>query len=180
MTNYSGLWRMRPQRAHRKEQYRNEGLLPFEQEALSNVPLYVPYAISFRKDRANLYRRAVAEKWSKTKYIEAVRFMYEVRGWWTPGIPFSATNAFHALKSYEVDWRQSADPNDPYLLMRKRKHRGTKEPVNLVKRREEHKRYNALPSTKAKRAKYRLEHRAEIREAERKRRAFKARTEVAQ
>lgn len=166
---YEGLWRMSPRRKHRKDAY--IGFLPYEQETFSKLPLNIPYAKTMRKNRLKLFQQAKAEGWTATQYKQAVAWEYESRGILRTGD--WKGYAFALLRWFETEWHKTADPNDPYLLRQTRKHHGHRELVDRTKVIEQKRKYNALPSTKEKRRKYRLEHRDQIRDAERKRKLFK-------
>ncbi len=157
----------------RRRKYRGEarGLLPFEAQAFIHIPLYVPYYQDFLKERYKLFNQAAKEGWSTTKYIQAIKLLYEARGWWIPSTRIDKASAFKALRDYEKQWRQSTDPNDPYLLRQRRKHHGGNELLNRDKVLQEKTRYRQ--THKEQIAEYRRTHRTQINEARRKREQFK-------
>jgi hypothetical protein len=170
---YEGGWRVPPLRAKRREILRQNGFLPIEQWTLSKVPLNVPYLKMLRKDRNREYRQSIDQETSKQRYVNAIALKYVAMGWHQEGTRFTDTDVWKMLRWYEAEWRKTADPNDPYLLRQTRKHHGTRELLDRNRVLKEKRRYNALPSTKAKRAEYRRTHRTQIAEAERKRKLFK-------
>ena len=172
----SGFWRMGKRRLHRKEVYGN-AFLPFEKETFSKLPLNIPYAKMLRNNRLKLFKQAQSEKWTLAKYKQAVMWEYESRGINTQA-PGSA-EAFALLRIFEAEWKKVADPDDPYLLMmHKKKNHG--DTVDRNKLRKAKQIYNSRPEVKLARAKYRREHRVEIANAERQRRAFKRTTGTAE
>jgi hypothetical protein len=163
---------MRKIQWNRKQSYSQRGFLSPELSVLKTIPLNVPYMQTLIRERLKLFRQAGKEGWTKTQYERAIAMQYIARGWRQRGEPYSASNIYAMVKYYEAEWRINADPNDPYLLKQKRRHHGHFEALNRPKVLSDKRKYNARPDVKAKRAKYRLEHRPQILEAERQRRAF--------
>jgi len=77
------------------------------------------------------------------------------------------------VRDYQQRWRDTASPDELERWVSpsaRKSHHGTS--INREKLRRQKQEYNQRPDVQAKRAKYRREHRPEIREAERKRREF--------
>ena len=168
----TGNWRMGKLRAHRKQAYTTRGFLAAEAELFSKLPLNIPYTKSLRKDREREFQRALKQGISKTRYTAAIRLKYSTMGWHKEGTRFSEGDIWRMLKYYEAEYIKTADPNDQYLL-HMRKHHGHKELLDRGKVLEQKRRYNALPSTKLKKAEYRKTHKEQIAESRRKLKAFK-------
>lgn len=162
---------MKPLYAHRKMDALDQGLLPFESQAFIVVPLDVPYLRNLKRERRKLFMQAANEGWTRRKYEAAVLLQYEARGWWQPGTRIGKGDAFRMLKSYEAEWREDADPNDPYLLKQRRKHHGHSEALNRDKVLKDKRRYRE--THKEQIAQYRRTHRTQIAEARRKSKQFK-------
>lgn len=164
---------MRRMRLTRKARYSQSGFSMAESTVLSRIPIGAPYSKLMRADRIRLLRQAVKEGWSKRKYEQAVALQYEARGWRSRGQRLDTASIFRMVRWYEAEWRQTAPPDDIAKWRSpsaKTTHHGTD--LNRDKLRRQKREYNAREDVKARRAKYRREHREEIRNAERKRRAF--------
>lgn len=164
---------MRKTRAIRANRYAYSGFLKVEVDALKAIPLNAPYSVMMRRDRRRLYLKSIKEGWTDNKYRQTISHLYTVRGWKVEGERIDASNVFKLVRDYEANWKQTAPPDDiakwrsPSASVSH--HGDSLNHGRLLKQKRE---YNSRPEVKARRAKYRREHRAEIAEAERKRRAF--------
>jgi hypothetical protein len=165
---------MRKMQMSRKASYSLRGFTLAESNVLKNIPLKMPYMQNLIKDRAKLARQAITENWSTLKYQKAISQLYDVRGWKFRGEPYNSSAVYKMVRDYQKDWQNTASDSekDKWVSPSSKNKSHHSSNINSEKLRKQKQKYNNRPEVKLKRAKYRREHRAEIAEAERKRRKF--------
>lgn len=93
-------------RQGRKEKLSQAGFLPFEAQRLSALPsLKIPYVRQMISERKRLLRKAVRGNWTKKKYVETIKDMYEKNYW--------------KVKVTAVTRRGMVGYHDPWAMLRK-------------------------------------------------------------
>lgn len=95
-------------RTRRQARYsilRSGGFLPFEAQKLSKVPFRVPYMVGMLRERLRDYERALAKKWSRTRYEAATKVMYKDRGWTKRVRGRTVYDPWEMLRGYEDRYR---------------------------------------------------------------------------
>ncbi len=149
------------------------GFFFVEADVLKNIPLNAPYAALLANDRVKIVKQGFKKGWTPTKFKQTIAHLYEVRGWKQPRERLHKSNIYRMVRDYEQIWKNTSPPDevDKWISpSAKKSHHGTS--INRDKLRAQKRIYNARPEVREKRRLYRLKHRPEIREAERKRREF--------
>jgi len=107
-------------RQHRYELLRSYGFLPFEAQALSNVPIKVPYMDSLIKQRYKELRKAVKDKLTKEQWHRKIIDRYKSHDWFEVGKPTKYSP--HAmLREFEHTYKQQhPEYESPWKKRRKK------------------------------------------------------------